>query len=115
MTASRDDAHPGAARTTSSADGQDPAVARRRLDGNAAAGPLSELFTVDLVAATSTCAHCARSAPLGEHTLYGDAPAIVVRCPSCAGVVLRFSSTGGHLRLDLSGARLLVLDVGAAG
>lgn len=81
----------------------------RRLDGNAAAGPLSELFTVDLVAAVSTCAHCHRSAALGEHRLYADAPALVVRCPSCTGVVLRYASAGGRIRIDLSGAQLLVL------
>lgn len=83
----------------------------RRLDGNAAAGPLSELFTVDLVAAISTCGHCGRDAPLGEHALYSDAPALVLRCPSCTGVVLRYAGAGGRVRLDLSGARLLVLDL----
>ncbi|QBJ89072.1 hypothetical protein D0Z67_01195 [Streptomyces seoulensis] len=31
---------------------------RHRLDGNALAGPLSELFAVDLTVATRRCAHC---------------------------------------------------------
>ena len=84
---------------------------RRRLDGNAAAGPLSEVFAVDLVAAISTCAHCGSTAALGEHSLYADAPALVVRCPSCTGVVLRYASGAGRLRLEMSGAQLLVLDV----
>jgi hypothetical protein len=86
----------------------------RRLDGNAAAGPLSELFTVDLVAAISTCAHCGRDAALGEHLVYADAPALVVRCPTCTGVVLRYASAGGRIRIDLSGARLVVLDASDA-
>lgn len=83
----------------------------RRLDGNAAAGPLRELFAVDLVAAACTCAHCGSTAPLASHTLYSDAPALVLRCPGCAGVVLRYAVTPERLRLDLAGARLLVLDL----
>ena len=79
----------------------------RRLDGNAAAGPLLELFAIDLVAAISTCGHCGNAFPLGAHDLYADAPALVLRCPGCAGVVLRYGTTGSVLRLDLSGARLL--------
>ncbi|MFD1504740.1 hypothetical protein FE374_11975 [Georgenia yuyongxinii] len=90
------------------ADYQDP-VAARRLDANAAAGPLRDLFTVDLVDALSTCASCGSAAPLAAHLLYADAPALVVRCPSCAAVVLRFSSSGGVLRLDLTGARLITV------
>ena len=83
----------------------------RRLDGNAAAGPLRELFAFELVAAACTCAHCGGTTALAEHVLYADAPALVLRCPSCEGVVLRYGSAGGRARLDLSGARLLVLDL----
>jgi hypothetical protein len=38
----------------------------------------------------------------------------VLRCPSCTGVVLRYADDGGRVRLDLSGARLLVLDLTTA-
>lgn len=91
--------------------GLDNRVPDRRLDGNAAAGPLRELFALDLVAAACTCAHCGATTALAEYTLYPDAPALVLRCPSCIGVVLRYASTGGRARLDLTGARLLVLDL----
>ncbi|MCE3554658.1 DUF6510 family protein [Pseudonocardia sp. RS11V-5] len=47
----------------------------------------------------------------GAHDLYPDAPALVVRCPSCTAVVLRFGRGGGRLRLDLSGTRLLTVTV----
>lgn len=80
----------------------------RRLDGNAAAGPLMELFTVDLTVATVVCAGCGRSGPLATYTAYADAPALVLRCPACAGVILRYASHHGTIRLDLTGARLLV-------
>jgi hypothetical protein len=79
----------------------------RRLDGNAAAGPLRQLFAVDLVAALSTCRHCSLTTPLATHVLYADAPAFVLRCPGCSGVVLRYAETGGRLRLDLGGTVLI--------
>ena len=90
-------------------------AAQRRLDANAAAGPLAELFTIDLTVARATCANCGNTAPLAAHPLYANAPALVIRCPNCAAVVLRYASGGGRLRLDLTGARLLtVLFDGAA-
>jgi hypothetical protein len=85
----------------------------RRLDGNAAAGPLAELFTVELTAAMATCAGCGAAAPLAAHLIYADAPAMVVRCPICTSVVLRFGSADGRLRLDLTGARLITVDLRA--
>ena len=88
-------------------------VADRRLDANAAAGPLAELFTVDLTIAVAICAGCGNSAPLAAHLLYADAPALVIRCPNCAGVVLRYASSGHRLRLDLTGARLLTVTLPA--
>lgn len=84
----------------------------RMLDGNAAAGPLAELFGMDLTGAVATCAACGRSAPLAVHKLYADAPALVVRCPSCTGIVLRYASSGRRLRLDMTGTRLLTITPG---
>lgn len=84
-------------------------AAERTLDGNAATGALAELFAVDLVPAHCTCAHCGQSGPLAHYDLYVDSPALVVRCAGCTGVVLRYSSAGGRIRLDMSGTRLLVL------
>jgi ribosomal protein S27E len=88
-------------------------TARRRLDGNAAAGPLAELFTVDLAAAVTTCGGCGHRGPLAAHDLYADAPALVLRCPSCTAVVLRYSSSGGRIRLDMTGTRLLTITLPA--
>jgi hypothetical protein len=79
------------------------------LDGNAAAGPLAEIFAVDLAAAVVTCGGCGAQGPLAEHDLYADAPALVLRCRNCTGVVLRYASVGGRVRLDMSGTRLLTL------
>jgi hypothetical protein len=86
-------------------------VAARRLDGNEAAGPLADLFAVDLTVARSRCASCRTTTMLGAHHLYADAPALVLRCPSCTEVVLRFAAQKGRLLLDLRGSQLLVVPV----
>ncbi len=93
----------------------DPAVsgtpAARRLDGNAAAGLMADLFAVDLTEARSRCASCGTTSMLGAHHLYADAPALVLRCPGCTEVVLRFAAQQGRILLDLRGAQLLVVPV----
>jgi hypothetical protein len=86
----------------------------RRLDGNAAGGALGELFAADLTAARSRCASCGTTEALGAHHLYADAPALVLRCPSCSEVVLRFASQEGRILLDLRGAALLTVPVPVA-
>jgi hypothetical protein len=86
-------------------------VAARRLDGNEAASSLADLFAVDLTEARSRCASCGSTAMLGAHHLYADAPALVLRCPSCTEVVLRFATQRDRLLLDLRGAQLLVISV----
>ena len=87
-------------------DRPDP-TAERRLDGNAAAGALAELFSVDVTTARSRCASCGGTSMLGAHHLYADAPALVLRCPTCREVVLRFASQDGRMLLDVTGSRLL--------
>lgn len=73
-----------------------PAAGDRRLDGNAAAGPLRDLIAVDLTSANSTCAHCGN---MTQRDLSADAPALVVRCPSCTGIVLRYAAIGNQVRI----------------
>ena len=84
-------------------------VETRRLDGNALAGPLLDLFTAEVAAADTTCAYCTATWPLAEHLLYADAPAMVLRCRGCSGVLLRCATEPGRVRFDLSGVQLLVL------
>lgn len=80
-----------------------------RLDGNAAAGMLSELFARDITAATATCRGCGKVGPIGGLLEYGHQMGIVLRCPTCDGVVLRLVHASGAVRLDPSGISLLVL------
>jgi hypothetical protein len=81
-----------------------------RLDGNAAAGILSELFVPDLTAARATCAGCGATGAVGALLVYAHGMGTVMRCPSCDGVVLRVTRTATQVWLDPTGARRLVID-----
>jgi ribosomal protein S27E len=60
------------------------------LDGNAIAGKLYEHFGQEMTTATGTCGHCGARAKIAELVVYARAPGTVVRCPSCANVVIVF-------------------------
>jgi Family of unknown function (DUF6510) len=74
------------------------------LDGNALAGPLGELFAVDVTTAIGTCAGCGAAGPVASLHVYGPEPGLVARCPSCEEVVMRLVRTPGAAWLDLRGA-----------
>jgi hypothetical protein len=80
-----------------------------RLDGNAAAGILSELFVPDLTAARATCAGCGASAAVGALLVYAHGMGTVMRCPSCDGVVLCVTRTATQMWLDPTGARRIII------
>jgi hypothetical protein len=80
-----------------------------RLDGNAAAGVLSEVFVPDLTTAEATCAHCGVTREVGALLVYAHGMGTVVRCPSCDAVVLRVARTPTHLWLDATGARQIMI------
>ena len=72
-------------------------------DGNALAGPLGELFAVDLTAAVTSCVGCHRRSHLAELHLYAAGPGLIARCPGCHDPVLRMVRTPERLILDLRG------------
>lgn len=72
-------------------------------DGNALAGPLSELFAVDVVTAQGCCTGCGTTGPVARLRVYGPGPGLVARCPECGQVVLRLVRGGGSAWLDLRG------------
>lgn len=80
-----------------------------RLDGNAAAGILSEVLVPDITTAWATCANCDTIRTLGALLVYAHGMGTVMRCPSCDGVVLRVARTPARLWLDPRGARLIVM------
>ncbi|MFS8477985.1 MAG: DUF6510 family protein [Micromonosporaceae bacterium] len=72
-------------------------------DGNELAGPLGELFTMDVTGAVGRCASCHRACAVAQMRVYHNAPGLVARCPSCRAVVLRLVRGPGRAWLDLRG------------
>lgn len=78
-------------------------------DGNALAGPLSEVFAVDLTAARARCVFCGSHGPLARLRVYARGPGVTARCPECANVVLRLVRAPGRAWLDMRGTISLVV------
>lgn len=72
-------------------------------DGNALAGPLSEIFAVDVVSAQGQCTGCGTTGPVAQLRVYGPRPGLVARCPACGQVVLRLVRGGESAWLDMRG------------
>ena len=81
----------------------------QRLDGNAAAGILSEIFVPDLTTARTTCANCDDTRAMGALLVYAHGMGMVMRCPNCDAVVLRIARTPMRLWLDATGAKLVAI------
>ena len=81
----------------------------RRVDGNAAAGILSEVFVPDLTTARAKCAHCGVTRTIGTLIVYAHGMGMIVRCPGCDGVILRLARTPTHVWLDSTGATSIVI------
>jgi Family of unknown function (DUF6510) len=80
-----------------------------RTDGNALAGPLQEVFSVDVTTAIGRCANCGREGPMAEARVFDHAPGLVARCPVCDQVLLRLVRGPGRAWLDLRGLVYLQL------
>jgi hypothetical protein len=75
-----------------------------RLDGNAAAGVLTQVFCGEPSSAMIVCAGCGATTPIGAHMAYGLELGAILRCPHCDTAVLRLGAAGATLWLDLRGA-----------
>ena len=84
-----------------------------RLDGNAAAGVLEEVFAFEMTTAVSTCASCGAVGEVGVLHAYVHAPGTVVRCPRCGAVLMRVVRSEERLWVDVQGVRSLEVRVGA--
>jgi len=73
------------------------------VDGNALAGPLGEIFAVELTAATGRCVSCGRVDTVAALRVYQHAPGVVARCAGCDAVVLRLVRGPDRAWLDLRG------------
>jgi hypothetical protein len=79
------------------------------LDGNVAAGVLSDVFRADVTTAIVTCAGCGADGPLAVDRVYVSEIGLVIRCPECSAVVLRCAQIRDRLMLDMRGTAKLAL------
>jgi hypothetical protein len=77
------------------------------LDGNSAAGLLSELFALEITDAKITCDGCEATAPIGAMRLYGGRMGAIFRCVHCDNVVVRLVRTADGYWLEMKGTRSL--------
>ncbi|HEU4910078.1 MAG TPA: DUF6510 family protein [Propionibacteriaceae bacterium] len=76
-------------------------------DGNTLAGPLSEVFAVEVTTAVGRCRGCGTSSQLATFRVYGPEPGFVGRCASCESVLMRIVRTPDAMWLDMSGMSAL--------
>lgn len=81
-----------------------------RLDGNAVAGTLRDVFTTEMTTAIGTCGSCGAVDAVGAVHVYVSA-GIVLRCPHCESVLLRLVQHDTRVWLDLTGLRSLELSL----
>jgi Family of unknown function (DUF6510) len=80
------------------------------LDGNAVAGLLHDIFGAEMTTSSTKCAHCGQEGQVGTLLAFTHGPGVVLRCPSCEGVMLRIVETPGALLLDARGVAYLRLE-----
>jgi hypothetical protein len=83
--------------------------AERRLDGNAAAGLLAEIFAFDVTTAVAVCAGCGAEGPVAGLMVYGLELGAILRCPGCDTALIRVSRLETGPWLDLRGAAVIRL------
>jgi hypothetical protein len=84
----------------------------QKLDGNAAAGVLAEIFTFEITTARSTCVNCGATGEVGAQMAYVSEIGTVVRCAVCDNPLIRIvRQDAGPQRywLDLKGIEYLQL------
>jgi hypothetical protein len=82
----------------------------RRLDGNAAAGALGEIFPFEMTMAQIRCAGCAAIEPVGAEMVYMDAPGMVMRCIHCESVLMTIVHGGGRYWIEMRGVSCLQIE-----
>ena len=78
-------------------------------DGDALAGPLHDVFRVDVTTTIGRGTAWGRTGPMAEVRVFDHAPGVVARCPTCDQVLLRLVHGPGRAWLDLRGLTYLQL------
>ena len=80
-----------------------------RVDGNALAGELSEVFSREMTVARVACGGCGAVEQLGADHAYIQAPGMVLRCFHCDNVLLVMVRAGDRLRVSFAGTKWIDL------
>jgi hypothetical protein len=78
-----------------------------RVDGNALAGVLGEVFVHEMTSARIACDGCGEVEPIGAEHAYMQAPGIVLRCRHCEDVLLVLTQRGTRYLLGFKESRWL--------
>ena len=79
-----------------------------RLDGNAAAGSLREIFSFEITTAHYACENCGRADHIGAAMAYEvRGLGTIVRCPHCDNPLIRLAHNRGRHWIDLRGVKYL--------
>jgi hypothetical protein len=84
-----------------------------KLDGNAIAGLLGEIFAIEMTLAEGTCRGCGNVDAVGGVDVYTNAPGVVARCRACGQVLMRIVRTERRIWIDMSGIRCLEVKLSA--
>lgn len=79
------------------------------LDGNAVAGTLYEVFSMEMTTSLAECAQCGKQGEMGELLAFIHTPGLVLRCPNCESIVLRIVVAPDAFYVDVRGAMYLRL------
>ena len=77
-----------------------------RLDGNAVAGLLQEVFAGEMTTAVGTCRACGTAGPVGAAHVYRGA-GIALRCPHCRNTLAKIVKSDSRVWLNLEGLQTL--------
>ncbi|MCI0582626.1 MAG: DUF6510 family protein [Chloroflexi bacterium] len=101
---------PGARDLAADLDADAQGDAAGPLDGNVAAGALAAALGADMTEVPARCAHCATVTVVAELRAWVGGPGIVLRCPTCSGVVIRIAEIGAATLVDARGAAMLRIE-----
>ena len=73
------------------------------VDGNAIGGLLIEVFGTEMTTAVATCGSCGAASQVAELPVYEHGLGTVVRCRSCAAMLMTFVRIRGVVCVDLEG------------
>ena len=81
-----------------------------KLDGNAVAGLLQEVFAVEITTATGTCDGCGETEAVGALHVFRGA-GFVMCCPHCGNALVTIVQADTRLWIGLPGVRTLQVTV----